>query len=156
MEYTLNKVNQEEKQILYRLLQYSLFEESATDLNEMNDQALYDYEYFDLYFTDQDRDAYLIREKQTNKLLGFAMVNSYVRYFKEGYSIAEYMILPKYRHLGLGKTVAIDLFKRYPGHFEVSPAYQSESAYQFWLKVIQEYTQGNYQYQDELFTFTKG
>ena len=36
MEIYLSKVKDEEKEILYRLLQYSLFEESENDLNEMN------------------------------------------------------------------------------------------------------------------------
>ena len=36
MEIYLSKVKDEEKKVLYRLLQYSLFEESENDLNEMN------------------------------------------------------------------------------------------------------------------------
>ena len=36
MEVVLEKVEIKDKDVLFRLLQYSLFEESATDLNEMN------------------------------------------------------------------------------------------------------------------------
>ena len=46
MKTYLYKVKQEEKDILYRLLQYSLFEESETDLNEMNDDAIFEYKHF--------------------------------------------------------------------------------------------------------------
>ena len=34
MEFYLSEVKQEEKEILYRLLQYSLFEESENDLKK--------------------------------------------------------------------------------------------------------------------------
>lgn len=35
IQYKLERVKFEDRDILYRLLQYSLFEESLTDLNEM-------------------------------------------------------------------------------------------------------------------------
>ncbi len=63
MDIYLEKVTVDKKETLYRLLQYSLFEESENDLNEMNDDAIFEYKYFDRYFTDKDRDAYFIREK---------------------------------------------------------------------------------------------
>lgn len=54
MEYYLDKVNVKDKNTLYRLLQYSLFEESLNDGNEMNENAIFEYEYFNLYFSDKD------------------------------------------------------------------------------------------------------
>ena len=97
MNIYLEKVKEENKEVLYRLLEYSLYEESANDLNEMNEDAIFEYKYFNSYFTDDDRDAYFIREKETNKILGFAMVNTYVQVFENGHSIAEFMVIPKYR-----------------------------------------------------------
>ena len=60
MEFYLSEVKQEEKEILYRLLQYSLFEESENDLNEMNQEAIYEYKYFDSYL---DKSYLLISSK---------------------------------------------------------------------------------------------
>ena len=59
MKYYLEKVSENNKDILYRLLQYSLFEESENDLNEMNDEGLFEYKQFDTYFIDNVRDAFL-------------------------------------------------------------------------------------------------
>lgn len=59
MEIILDRVKEENKDVLYRLLEYSLFEESLNDGNEMNNDAIFEYKYFDLYFTDNERDAYL-------------------------------------------------------------------------------------------------
>lgn len=42
MEVYLNKVKYEESEILYILLQYSLFEESENDLNEINSEAIFE------------------------------------------------------------------------------------------------------------------
>lgn len=77
MEIRLEKVKAEEKEILHRLLQYSLYEESGTDQNEMGDDGLFEYQWFDCYFEQQDkmqRDAYFIREQETGKLGGTAFL----------------------------------------------------------------------------------
>ena len=153
MDIYLTKVKKEEKEILYRLLQYSLFEESETDLNEMNEQAEFEYKYFDAYFTDDDRYAYFIKEKETNKLLGFSLVNEHVQKFENGHSIAEYLVIPKYRRNKIGKNVAFEIFNRFPGNWEVSPSYNSEKAYLFWKHVIEEYTKNNYKFEDGMFLF---
>ena len=153
MNIYLEKVKEENKEVLYRLLEYSLYEESANDLNEMNEEAIFEYKYFNSYFTDDDRDAYFIREKGTNKILGFAMVNSYVQVFENGHSIAEFMVIPKYRKNHIGKKVAFELFDRYRGNWEVSPSYNSCSALFFWNKLVKEYTSSNYKFENDLFLF---
>lgn len=53
----LEPVSPQQRDTLFRMLQYSLFEESLTDLNEMNGEALFEYPWFDLYFTEEDREA---------------------------------------------------------------------------------------------------
>ena len=153
MNIYLEKVKEENKEVLYRLLEYSLYEESANDLNEMNEDAIFEYKYFNSYFTDDDRDAYFIREKETNKILGFAMVNTYVQVFENGHSIAEFMVIPKYRKNNIGKKVAFELFDRYRGNWEVSPSYNSCMALFFWNKVIKDYTSSNYKFENDLFLF---
>ncbi len=153
MNIFLEKVTVNNKEILYRLLQYSLYEESANDLNEMNDNAIFEYKYFDKYFTDLDRDAYFIKEKNTNKLLGFAMVNTYTQIVNNGHSIAEYMVIPKYRRNKIGTTIAMELFNKYKGNWEVSPSRNSKQAYLFWKNVIEDYTNNNYEFKKGIFIF---
>ena len=153
MNIYLEKVTINNKEILYRLLQYSLFEESENDLNEMNEEAIFEYKYFDNYFKDLDRDAYFIKEKNTNKLLGFAMVNKYTQIVQDGHSIAEYMVIPKYRRNKIGKNVAIELFNKYKGNWEVTPSLNSQKAYLFWKNVIEDYTNNNYEFKNGIFIF---
>lgn len=153
MDVFLERVKEEEKEILYRLLEYSLFEESLNDGNEMNDDAIFEYKYFDSYFTDSDRDAFFVREKETNKLLGFVMINTYCKKCADGHSIAEFMIIPKYRRNKIGKKVAFECFDMYKGNWEVSPSYGSDSAQNFWEKVIDEYTNNNYRLNEGIYFF---
>ena len=153
IQYKLEKVKVEDKDILYRFLQYSLFEESLTDLKEMNNEALFEYKWFDSYFEENNREAYFIKEQETNKILGFAMVNQYMQKSGDGHSIAEFMVIPKYRRLKIGKRVAKELFDMHKGNWEVKPAYGSSLAYSFWKNVIDEYTSNNNKFEDGIFIF---
>ncbi|MBP3635888.1 MAG: GNAT family N-acetyltransferase [Bacilli bacterium] len=153
MNIYLEKVENEKKDILYRLLEYSLYEESLNDGNEMNDEGVFVYNHFEDYFNEDDRHAFFIKEIESNKLLGFVMINKYVQKVDDGHSIAEYMVIPKYRKNHIGKKVAFECFDMFPGYWEVSPSFGSESAYLFWNKVINEYTEGNNKFDDGIFIF---
>ena len=90
---------------------------------------------------------------ENGKLLGFVMVNEYLQKFSDGHSIAEFMVLPKYRRCGIGKKAAVWCFEAYRGNWEVQPSYGSEKAYQFWKSVIEEYTDGECRFEDGIFLF---
>ena len=155
MQIVLQRVQKSQKDTLFRLLQYSLFEESLTDLNEMNDDALFEYPWFDAYFIDPEREAYFIRDSQNGKLLGFAMINTYTPSGMQGHSIAEFMVLPKYRRQGIGLQAAYACFDLHAGHWEVRPAYQSESAYCFWKRTIGQYTAGDFCWDHAVFSWNR-
>lgn len=145
----LERALPEKKEALFRLLQYSLFEESLTDLNDMNDDALFDYPWFDAYFSEEEREAYFIRQCSTKKLLGFAMVR---RHEDGRHSIAEFLVIPKYRRRGVGTQAAKACFSLHAGLWEVKPAYGSESALQFWRRAIAQTTE-HAEWKDGMFTF---
>lgn len=153
MEIRLDRVCQDERKILYRLLQYSLYEESAHDGNEIGNDALFAYPWFDAYFTDPNREAYLFREPGSEKLLGFAMVNAYLKKSAAGHSIAEFMVLPPYRRQGVGTAAARLCFQLHKGTWEVSPSCGSKSAYRFWEKVIRSDTKRTPQLVEGVFIF---
>ena len=112
MQIMLDRVQPDKKEALFRLLQYSLFEESLSDFNDMNDDALFDYPWFDAYFVEPQREAYFIREQESRKLLGFAMV----RLHEDGrHSIAEFLVIPKYRRRGIGTQAAKACFALHSG-----------------------------------------
>jgi predicted acetyltransferase len=157
MEYFLEKVDETKKDILYRLLQFSLYDGSQYIDNELNDDCLYDYKWFNNYFTDDNRDAFFI--KDDNNYIGFVMVNENLKFNKSGKCIAEFLVIPRYRRCHIGKRVAYDIFNMYDGLWEVQPMENNPAAYAFWKNIINEYTNGNYEIKndgvEDVFLFRK-
>ena len=157
MNYVLEKVNDSKKDILFHLLQFSLYDGSQYIENDLNKDCLYDYRWFNNYFTDLDRDAYFI--KNNDEYLGFVMVNENLKFNKSGKCIAEFLIMPRYRRNHIGKKVAIDIFNMYDGEWEVQPMENNPIAYAFWKNTINEYTNGNYEVKndgiEDVFLFKK-
>ena len=149
MQIMLERVQPKKKDTLFRLLQYSLFEESLNDHNDMNEEALYDYPYFDAYFVETEREAYFIRDEESTKLMGFAMVR---RHEDGRHSIAEFLVNPNYRRCGVGTQAAKACFAMHDGLWEVKPVYGSERARLFWKKVIEQSVEKSI-FEEGVFTF---
>lgn len=137
----LEKVKIEDKEKLYHLLQFALYDGSFYIENIINNNCLFDYGWFDNYFTDDTRESYFI--KHEDKIAGFVMINKNLKVLKEGYSIAEFLILPYYRRKHIGKHAAYKVFELH-NNWEVQPIDNSNVAYNFWRNVIKDYTNNNY------------
>lgn len=142
MKYEIKSVSLEDKDKLYKLLQFALYDGSQYIDNDINKQCIFEYDWFDNYFTDDDRNAYFI--KNGDEYLGMTMVNENLKFNNEGKSIAEFLIMPKYRRNHIGKKVAYDIFELFKGDWEVQPMENNPIAYSFWKNIINEYTSGNY------------
>lgn len=152
MEIRLERVEISQQMTLFRLLQYSLFEESAGDGNRMGEDGLFKYPWFSLYFTEPEREAFFIRGED-GSLLGFVMVNQVLQKSTHGHSIAEFMVLPSFRRQGIGRQAALCCFEAHSGPWEVAPARGSETAHRFWRQVIDRYTHGNWREEDGILLF---
>lgn len=150
--YNIEKVKDDEKDILYNLLQFALYDGSKYIENKINNNAVFEYKWFDSYFTDENRYAYFIKDNSEN-LIGFAMLNQNMKILPDGYSVAEFLILPSYRRNHIGKKVAFELFSKFKGNWEVEPIENSKEAYNFWKNVISDYTNNNYEYKNQIFIF---
>ena len=95
MKYEIVDVTLKDKEKLYKLLQFALYDGSQYIDNDINDNLVFEYNWFDNYFTDNDRNAYFI--KNNNKYLGMVMVNENLKFNNKGKSGAEILIMPKYR-----------------------------------------------------------
>lgn len=152
MNYKIEKAKIEEKEILYNMLQFALYDGSKYIENKINNKGLFEYNWFDNYFIDSDRTAYFIRNN-SNDLIGIVMINQNMKVVSVGHSVAEFLILPHYRRNHIGKHVAFEIFSYFKGNWEVEPIENSEEAYCFWENVIKEYTSNNYEYRDNIFIF---
>ena len=147
MKYEIESVDLKDKDKLYKLLQYALYDGSQYIDNEINEDCIFEYRWFNNYFTDDDRNAYFI--KSNNNYIGMVMVNEHLRFNKTGKCIAEFLIMPRYRRQHIGKKVAYDIFNMFKGNWEVQPMENNLIAYSFLKNIIDEYTKGNYKIKND-------
>ena len=142
IKYEIIEVKQEDREKLYKLLQYALYDGSQYIDNNINDDCIFEYKWFDNYFVDNDRYAYFIKSGST--YVGMVMVNENLKFNKNGKCIAEFLIMPRFRRNHIGKKVAYEIFDKFKGDWEVQPMENNFVAYSFWKSVISEYTNDNY------------
>ncbi|MEI5909292.1 GNAT family N-acetyltransferase [Bacillus spongiae] len=110
---------------------------------DVDENGLYRYNYFDQYWTENERFPFLI--KVNEKYGGFAFVRKLKHETGSSYySMAEFFILKKYRKIGVGKQSAFQLFNFFPGEWEISEVEENIPSQWFWRRIISEYTNGRY------------
>ena len=120
------------------------YEFSQYDNRDVNDLGLYGYDYLDNYWTDESRYPFFI--KVDNKLAGFIMVNDYHEVnYNTNYSMAEFFVMYKYRRLGIGKYSVKYVLNKFKGKWQLKFHPKNEVSKSFWIKTIEEYTQGKYE-----------
>ena len=103
------------------------------------------YECFDLsrYWKEPNRYPFLI--KMDGELAGFALINKIGSVDSTDWNMGEFFIISKFQRKGVGQYVAENLFKRFPGLWEVMQIPENKAGILFWENVIQRFTQGNYE-----------
>jgi predicted acetyltransferase len=127
---------------LMELYQYDFSEFVGADTSPI---GLYDYPYLDHYWVEPERAPFLVRV--SGRLAGFVLVAryNYLTGEKDTWVIAEFFIMRKYRHHGVGENTARTIFDRFPGAWQVGQIIENSAAIAFWRKVISRYTRGNFQ-----------
>ena len=78
------------------------------------------------------------------KYAGFALVNQAVRIGTHGYWMDQFFILKKFRHQGVGQSLAQSVFAALRGRWEVGQMLENSQAQAFWRAVISTYTRGRF------------
>ncbi|WP_342405741.1 GNAT family N-acetyltransferase [Brevibacillus sp. FSL K6-2834] len=150
MKFTLKKAALEEKSIISNLLELYNHDFSEYMDLDVDEQGRYGYPYLDNYWTEPDRFPFLIQAE--GKWAGFVLVRKIADENHLGssyFSIAEFFIMRKYRRSGIGKAIAHQVFRMFPGHWEVVQLASNVPAQLFWRKTISEYTNGDFQEWEE-------
>lgn len=131
-------ITAEEKPLLYHLLQKYLYEMTNYYEDDLDEMGNYPYPYFDAYFTDRTRQAFLFLEG--DKVIGFALLNRHSELGREiDHAVAEFCILPKYRRDHAGMRAVQLLFKKFPGRWEVKYAAANLPAVHLWHRATELY-----------------
>lgn len=137
------KAGIEEKPVLRNLTELYRHDSSEFDGEDVGEHGLFTYRYFDHYWTEPGRHAFIVRVD--GRLAGFVMVRTHETDGGEAvHSIAEFFIMRKYRRKGVGTKVAHRIFEMFKGRWGVAEEESNTPAQAFWRKVICQYTDGKF------------
>ena len=122
------------------LYQYDFSEFDGQDLDE---HGCFGYGDLDYFWFEPTHAVFLVTVDE--KLAGFVLIDDEVVVTGNERSVTEFFIMRKYRRQGVGKQVAIEVFRRLPAKWEVRVIEQNFAAQDFWRCVIAEYTQDKFQ-----------
>jgi predicted acetyltransferase len=119
----------------------NLLELYAHDFSEFHDVALgpdgrFGYQSLPLYWTEPGRYPFLVRVDVN--LAGFVLVKRGSDFSgnKTAWDMAEFFVIRGYRRRGIGIQVAHEVWKRFPGAWEVRVMESNIPAYHFWASAI--------------------
>lgn len=137
MDIELEKVELKDKIKLERLLELYLHDLSLYfPLPFNSEECKYDYN-LDKYFIDNY--AYFI--KDNNNILGFILIDDNKN---NNYEVSEIFILNNYKRNNIGGISISKIFDIYRGNWTIKAVPNSIPAEAFWIKIVSNYTNGNY------------
>jgi len=129
----------EQETILANLLELYAHDFSEFHHIELGADGRFGYKHLPLYWEEPDRHPYLV--KIDGKLAGFVLVKRGpgVSGNENVWDVAEFFIVRGYRRRGLGMKVAHEVWRRYPGRWEVRVMESNHSAKVFWERTITKF-----------------
>lgn len=109
---------------------------------ECPEDGLYQSYDFKKYFIEKDRHPFLIRVDK--ELAGFVLLNKIGTIPDIDWNLGEFFVLAKFQQQGVGQQVAKQLWRRFPGKWEISALPQNERGLHFWRKCIKEFTKNQF------------
>lgn len=123
----------------------NLLELYAHDFSEFHDLELgadgrFGYRHLALYWREPGRHPFLV--KLDGKLAGLVLVKkgSEISGDNTVWDIAEFFVVRGYRRRGIGTAIAHDVWRRFPGWWEVRVMQSNGAARQFWGSAISLFT----------------
>jgi predicted acetyltransferase len=129
----------DQKLILANLLE--LYSHDFCDFVELEigPDGRFGYKDLDIYWTEPARHPLLVYVD--NRLAGFALIDGLARGSPDEivWDVAEFFVLRGYRRRSVGTEVAHQVWKRFPGRWEVRVIVSNEPAYGFWRHAIESF-----------------
>lgn len=140
LDIQIIKASFEQKSVIAQL--YELYTYEMTDLADFDikDNGYYGYDELSSYWDDPNKYPYLIWVNK--KLAGFALVQkgSPIETEPNVWDIAEFFIMRKFRKKGIGQFVAQQIWRTFPGPWQVRVWDNNKTAHYFWDAVIKKFS----------------
>lgn len=89
-------------------------------------------------------DCYPFIIRVDGELAGFVIVDKKGTTADIDWNIVEFFVVGKFQGKGVGRQVALQIFNKFPGTWEVTQMPVNIPAIEFWKKVVNEYTNNNF------------
>jgi predicted acetyltransferase len=134
-----------ERPVLENLLSLYIHDFSEIFGGTPGPDGRFNYDRLPLYFEEPDRTAFLIRAG--GQLAGFALVSqaSMVSGSRDVRDLSEFFVVRGLRRRGVGRSAASEVFRRFPGVWEVRALDRNEGASAFWASAISGHTEGAFE-----------
>ena len=149
MSFILSKASKEDKTAIENLMQFYIYDFTEFIKYDVEANGLFaPYPHLEDYWRgENNKFPYLI--KKDDKYVGFVLVRLIESEERSYFSIAEFFVMKKYRRLGIGRAIAVQLFDLHNGQWEVYQKDSNKPAQLFWKNVIKEYTKGRFKQHSE-------
>jgi len=146
MTVALVRASEADRSVLENLLHLYVHDFSEFLGMTPSEEGRFEYPALPLYWNETGRTAYLIRSE--NRLAGFALASQGSRISGDPavLDLAEFFVVRGVRHRGVGRAAARELFRAIPGVWEVRVNEVNAPAQHFWRRVVEQYTEGQFQY----------
>jgi predicted acetyltransferase len=126
----------EQKPILANLLELYTYDFTELKVFNLGGDGRFGYPDLPLYWTEPGRHPFLV--KVDDYWGGFALVRkgSQVSGDEDVWDMIEFFVLRGYRRLGVGTKFAQDIWRRFPGKWEVRVIERNQRALSFWQAAI--------------------
>jgi predicted acetyltransferase len=130
----------EQEPVLANLLELYAYDLSAFFYIELGPDGRFGYPALPLYWKQESRFPFLVRVE--GRLAGLVLVSrgSRIGWDPEVWDMAEFFVLRRYRKQGIGAAVAREVWRRFPGTWEVRVLERNAPALAFWAAAIRNFT----------------
>ena len=130
----------EQEAVLGNLLELYIHDFRELREVDLGPNGRFGYRLLPLYWSDPARHPFLVRID--GKLAGFALVKrgSEVSENETVWDMAEFFVIRGYRRRGFGTQITHELWRRFPGLWEIRVMQSNVRACQFWRRAISMFT----------------
>ncbi|HTW36195.1 MAG TPA: GNAT family N-acetyltransferase [Rhizomicrobium sp.] len=130
-----------EKLLLWDMLQ-TYIEELSVYAGVQRVNGVYEYKWFDAYWTDEHRWPFWAKEDGSRA--GFALILRDVD--ANAMRVGEFYIRPEFRRSRMGEAFALALLARFPGPWKIRQMAANRPAVAFWRRTLAryDYTEANF------------
>ena len=144
---SLDQASESDSSLLSNLVELYIHDMSEVFPHvQLGPDGRFGYSRLPLYWSEPDRRfAFLIR--CDGKIGGFILVTrgSPAETDPNVLDVAEFFVLRKYRHHGVGAAAAVRLFEMHHGTWEVRQLAANQAATAFWRRTIGDFTRGKFE-----------